>query len=56
MIEKTVKEFIRMCDSFEDGKDSLIHGKSYFAKIRRTTWWVLFIPVFSSEQIIESDL
>ena len=28
-----------------------LNDQSYLAEIKRTTWWILFIPVFCSEKI-----
>jgi hypothetical protein len=56
MIEKTTSIFLRTCKTREDGKESILGTKTYQAKIKKTTWWVLFIPVFSYEEVLTAQI
>lgn len=56
MIEKTTEIFLRTCNVREDGREGISHGKTYQAKIKKTTWWVLFIPVFSYEEVLTAQI
>ena len=56
MIQKTTQIFLRSCNIREDGREGMNHGKKYNAKIKKTTWWVWFLPVFSYEEVLESQI
>lgn len=56
MIEKTTQIFFRSCNVRENGREDINHGKKYQAKIQKTTWWVLFIPVFSYEEVLAAQI
>jgi hypothetical protein len=56
MIEKTTQIFLRSCNVREDGREDINRGKTYKAKIQKTTWWFLFIPVFSYEEILAAQI
>jgi hypothetical protein len=56
MIEKTTQIFLRSCNVREDGREGISHAKTYNAKIKKTTWWVLFVPVFSYEEVLTAQI
>ena len=54
IINKTVKEYKRHMKSYASGfgNDSAKH----WVRIIRTTYWFLFIPIYSSEKILTTTL
>jgi hypothetical protein len=54
MIRKTVKDYMRFISDFEKG--SRILKSTHTIRILRETWWFLFIPVYSREKILSSNL
>lgn len=56
MIEKTTEIFLRTCKTREDGYEPVFGAKTYQAKIKKTTWWVLFIPIFSYEEVLTAQI
>jgi len=56
MIEKTVEIFHRTCKVREDGPDGITHGAAYQAKIKKVTYWFLFIPIYSHEEVLTAQI
>lgn len=56
MIEKTTEIFLRTCKTREGGKEILLGTKTYQAKVKKTTWWILFIPIYSYEEILTAQI
>ncbi len=50
MIRKTLKQLNRRVD---DSPSGILH---HYERVTVTTWWFLFVPIYSSERIDASTL
>lgn len=50
MFRKTVNEYRRIAKSWRDGSET------HTERVRRETWWFLFLPLYSREWIVASGL
>lgn len=55
MIHKTIKIFDRTCKFNEDGSGMAVGRSSYKSRIKKTTYWFLFLPIYSFEEEISSN-
>ena len=52
MIRKTVRQYRRKMPTWDGGHDDAKHTEVVY----RTTWWLLFIPIWSSEIIQKTNI
>lgn len=52
MLRKTTKEFKRLAKSWDDSSSKETH----IERVRRETWRFLFVPIYSREWIVATNL
>jgi len=51
LVRKTVKEYRKQMKSFDDRRE-----EKHYVRILKSTYWVLFIPIYSREEMTATNL